>query len=46
MIAASLKALLTHNFGLKVLALLAAFALWYNLASEPELATIVSVPVD
>jgi len=46
MIAASLKALLTHNLGLKVLALLAAFALWYNLASEPELATIVSVPVD
>jgi len=46
MIATSLKTLLTHNFGLKVLALLAAFALWYNLASEPELATIVSVPVD
>jgi hypothetical protein len=46
MIVASLKALLTHNFGLKALALLAAFALWYNLASEPELATIVSVPVD
>lgn len=46
MIASSLKTLLTHNLGLKALALLAAFALWYNLASEPELATIVSVPVD
>ncbi len=46
MIAATLKALFTHNIGLKVLALVAAFALWYNLASEPELATIVSVPVD
>src|ERR1700722_8925464 len=46
MIATTLKALLTHNFGLKVLALFAAFGLWYNIASEPELATIVSVPVD
>jgi len=42
----SLKTLVTHNFGLKVLALFAAFGLWYNIASEPELATIVSVPVD
>jgi YbbR domain-containing protein len=41
-----LKKLVTHNFGLKALALCASFGLWYNLASEPELATIVSVPVD
>jgi hypothetical protein len=43
---ASLKALVIHNIGLKALALFAAFGLWYNLASEPELATIVSVPVN
>ena len=46
MIAASLRTLVTHNFGLKAVALLAAFGLWYNIASEPELATIVSVPID
>ena len=46
MTAASLKRLVTHNFGLKVLALLTACGLWYNIASEPELATIVSLPVD
>lgn len=46
MIATSLKTLLTHNLGLKTLALCAAFGLWFNIASEPELATIVSVPVD
>jgi len=46
MTADSLKALVTHNIGLKVLALFAAFGLWFNIASEPELATIVSVPVD
>src|SRR5580658_2527549 len=46
MTATSLKMLVTHNFGLKMLALFAAFGLWFNLASEPELATIVSVPVD
>lgn len=46
MTAATLKALLTHNFGLKALALSAAFGLWFNIASEPEVATIVSVPVD
>ncbi len=44
--AAAAKALVTHNLGLKALALLAAFGLWYNIASEPELATIVSVPID
>jgi YbbR domain-containing protein len=46
MTAATLKSLITHNFGLKVLALCAACGLWFNIASEPELATIVSVPVD
>ena len=46
MTAVSLKTLVTHNFGLKVLSLFAAFGLWFNIASEPELATIVSVPVD
>jgi YbbR domain-containing protein len=46
MTASTLKALVTHNFGLKVLALFAAFGLWFNLASQPEQATIVSVPVD
>jgi hypothetical protein len=46
MTAAALKTLVTHNFGLKALALVAAFGLWYDIASEPELATIVSVPID
>src|SRR5690349_11380656 len=46
MTAAFLKSLVTHNFGLKVLALCAACGLWFNIASEPQLATIVSVPVD
>lgn len=46
MTAATLKALVTHNFGLKLLALFAAFGLWFSLASEPEMATVVSVPVD
>jgi YbbR domain-containing protein len=46
MTAQTLKALVTHNFGLKVLALAAAVGLWFNIASEPELATIVAVPVD
>lgn len=46
MTASSVKAIVAHNFGIKALALFAAFGLWYNIASEPELATIVSVPVD
>jgi YbbR domain-containing protein len=46
MTATTLKSLVTHNFGLKVLALFAAFGLWFNIASEPELATVVSVPID
>ncbi len=46
MTAATLKSLVTHNFGLKVLALCAACGLWFNIASEPELSTIISIPVD
>ncbi|HVW09454.1 MAG TPA: CdaR family protein [Bryobacteraceae bacterium] len=46
MTAATLKSLVTHNFSLKVLALCAACGLWFNIASEPELSTIISIPVD
>ena len=38
--------LLTRNAGLKLLALAVAFVFWLNVASEPEMATIVSVPVE
>jgi YbbR domain-containing protein len=38
--------LLTRNLGLKFLALAVAFAFWLNVASEPEMVTIVSVPVE
>jgi YbbR domain-containing protein len=37
---------LTRNLIWKILALAAAFGIWLNVASEPELATIVSVPVE
>jgi hypothetical protein len=37
---------LTRNLGWKLLALVAAFGIWLNVANEPELATIVSVPVE
>lgn len=37
---------LTHNLLWKLFALVAAFGVWLNVASEPELATIVSVPVE
>jgi YbbR domain-containing protein len=37
---------LTQNLWWKLFALVAAFGLWLNIASEPELATIVSVPVE
>ncbi len=37
---------LTRNFFWKLLALMAAFGFWLNVASEPELATVVSVPVE
>ncbi|MGD1068712.1 MAG: CdaR family protein [Bryobacteraceae bacterium] len=36
---------LTHNIGWKLLALAAAFGVWFNVASEPELETIFSAPV-
>jgi YbbR domain-containing protein len=37
---------LTQNILWKLFALVAAFGVWMNVASEPELATIVSVPVE
>jgi YbbR domain-containing protein len=37
---------LTRNLAWKLFALIAAFGVWLNVASEPELATIVSVPVE
>ena len=36
----------THNLLWKLFALVAAFGVWLNVASEPELATIVSMPVE
>lgn len=36
----------TQNFGWKLFALGAAFAIWLNVAGEPDLATILSVPVE
>ncbi len=36
---------LTRNAGWKALSVLIAFLIWLNVASQPELATIVSVPV-
>lgn len=41
-----MRALLTQNLGWKLLSLLAAMGVWMNVASEPELTTIVSVPVE
>lgn len=37
--------LFTQNLGWKLSSLLVAIAFWMNVASEPELATIVSIPV-
>lgn len=37
---------LTQNIWWKLFALAAAFGVWMNVASEPELATIISVPVE
>jgi YbbR domain-containing protein len=37
---------LTHNIGWKLIALAVAFGVWFNIASEPELATIFSAPVE
>lgn len=38
--------LLTQNLWWKLFALVAAFGVWMNVASEPEVATVVSVPVE
>ena len=38
--------LLTRNAGWKLLSLAAAFLIWMNIAGEPELATILSAPVE
>ena len=38
--------LLTRHAGLKLLSLAVAFVFWLNVASEPEMATIVSVPIE
>jgi diadenylate cyclase len=37
---------LRHNIGWKLLALAAAVGVWFNIASEPELETIFSAPVE
>ncbi len=36
----------THNLGWKLFALAASFTIWLNVAGEPDLATILSVPVE
>ncbi|MEP6715479.1 MAG: CdaR family protein [Terriglobia bacterium] len=36
---------LTNNIGWKLLSLVIAFGVWLNIASEPELSTMLSVPV-
>ena len=36
----------THNIGWKLLSLAAGFAVWMNIASEPDLATVLSAPVE
>lgn len=38
--------MLTHNLGWKLLSLAAAFLIWLSIASEPDLATVVSAPVE
>lgn len=38
--------LITENFGWKLLSLVAAFFIWVNIASEPELSAIVAAPVE
>jgi YbbR domain-containing protein len=42
----SLIQFLTRNLLWKLVALIAAFAIWINVSNEPELATIVTVPVE
>ena len=41
-----MKSFFTKNVGWKLLSLAAAFLLWMAVASEPELSTFVSVPVE
>jgi hypothetical protein len=41
-----LRSLLLHNLGWKLLSLLIALALWAVVATEPELATFVTVPLE
>ncbi|HTT60909.1 MAG TPA: CdaR family protein [Bryobacteraceae bacterium] len=41
-----MKGLFTQNIGWKLLSLVAAVLLWISVASEPELATFLSVPVE
>lgn len=36
---------LTHNLGWKLLSLLAAFLVWWNIASDPDVAAFLSAPV-
>jgi YbbR domain-containing protein len=36
---------LTHNFFWKLLSLVAAFLVWWNIANDPDLATFLSTPV-
>jgi hypothetical protein len=45
MTAQRLVAWLTKNFGWRVLSLAIAYVIWSNVASEPELATVVPAPV-
>ena len=37
--------LLTHNFGWKLLSLLGGFLVWLSIGNDPDLATILSAPV-
>ena len=37
---------ITRNAGWKLLSLAVAFGIWVNVASDPELATIIAVPVE
>ena len=41
-----MKNFFTQNLGLKVVSLMVAVFVWMNIASEPELATILSAPVE
>jgi YbbR domain-containing protein len=36
---------ITHNFVWKLLSVLAAFLIWWNIANDPDLATFLSAPV-